>query len=224
MKRMMMMMIKGMHEWMNRCLKTHRHTKANQCHKLCMKLWSFVIVKNNNKAINRWWWWWWSSSLSYSSFYILHFILLYLIAYSLFLGKNPWSKWYYKIKYILLGHCTREWVKYSKRATLFLREVTRWVWLRYWSIFVWSRSKERVHQNGDILTHSCLKIFLMSVVWTCHTFENNFGMKHEFTNYLKESCRWSSEEQFFFKYFQNIAFVREISSKLSGGFGCYRHE
>ena len=27
-----------------------------------------------------------------------------------------------------------------------------------------------------------------------------------------------------FKYFLNIAFVREISSKLSGGCKCYRHE
>ena len=26
------------------------------------------------------------------------------------------------------------------------------------------------------------------------------------------------------KYFLNIAFVKEISPKLSGGFGCYRHE
>ena len=32
-------------------------------------------------------------------------------------------------------------------------------------------------------------IYLTCVVWTCHTLENNFGMKHEFAKYLKESCR-----------------------------------
>ena len=40
--------------------------------------------------------------------------------------------------------------------------------------------------------------------------------------YLKEQCGWSVDEQFFFKYFLNIAFVREILSKLSGSSGCYR--
>ena len=54
--------------------------------------------------------------------------------------------------------------------------------------------------------------------------DNNFGMKHGFAKYLKKICRWSSDEHFSFKYFLNIAFVREISQKLSGGFGCYRHE
>ena len=29
----------------------------------------------------------------------------------------------------------------------------------------------------------------VSVVWTCHTFENIFKMKHKFAKYLKESCR-----------------------------------
>ena len=46
-------------------------------------------------------------------------------------------------------------------------------------------------------------------------------MRHKLS--LKES-QWSSDEQFSSKYFLNIAFVREISPKLSGGFGCYRHE
>ena len=32
-------------------------------------------------------------------------------------------------------------------------------------------------------------IYLLIVVWTCHTFQNNLRMKHEFANYLKESCR-----------------------------------
>ena len=38
---------------MNDCLKAPRHTKAIQCHKNCVKKWSFVSVKNNNKAINK---------------------------------------------------------------------------------------------------------------------------------------------------------------------------
>ena len=46
----------------------------------------------------------------------------------------------------------------------------------------------------------------------------------KFAKYLKESCRLSSDEQFSFKYFLNIAFVREISPKLSGGFSCYGHK
>ena len=76
--------------------------------------------------------------------------------------------------------------------------------------------------NG--LTHLYLEIFLKNVVWTCQTFENNFGMKHKFAKYFKESCRQNSDELFLFKYFLNIAFVREISSKLSDGFSCYMHE
>ena len=40
-------------------------------------------------------------------------------------------------------------------------------------------------------------------------------MKRKFAKYLRESCRQSSDEQFSFKYFLNIAFVREISPKLT---------
>ena len=37
------------------------------------------------------------------------------------------------------------------------------------------------------LTHSYLEISLRSVIWTCHTFENNyFEIKHKFAKYLKE--------------------------------------
>ena len=39
-----------------------------------------------------------------------------------------------------------------------------------------------------------------------------------------ESCSWSPDKQFSFKYFQNMAFVIEISPKLPGGGGCYRPE
>ena len=34
------------------------------------------------------------------------------------------------------------------------------------------------NRNIALLTHSCLEIYLTSIVWTSHTFENNFGMKH----------------------------------------------
>ena len=37
--------------------------------------------------------------------------------------------------------------------------------------------------------NTCLKIYLTKVVWICQTFENNFGKKHTFTKYLKESYR-----------------------------------
>ena len=88
-----------------------------------------------------------------------------------------------------------------------------------------SRWHSSRHPLGVIwLTHSCLVIYLTKIVWTSHTFENDFGMKHEFVKYLKESCRWSSDEHFSFKYFPNIAFTRKIPPKLSGSFGCYRHE
>ena len=72
-----------------------------------------------------------------------------------------------------------------------------------------------ISQNFS-LTHSCLEIYLTNVVWTCHTFKNNFGMEHEFAKYSEESCIKSSEEQFSFKYLRNIHFVREISPKMSG--------
>ena len=32
------------------------------------------------------------------------------------------------------------------------------------------------------LTHSCLEIYLMNVVWNSHTFENNLRRKHKFEN------------------------------------------
>ena len=60
------------------------------------------------------------------------------------------------------------------------------------------------------IAHSCLQIYLTSVVRNCHTFESNFGMKLKFTNYLNETCRLSSDEQLPFKYFLDIAFVRKI--------------
>ena len=38
-------------------------------------------------------------------------------------------------------------------------------------------------------THRRLKIYMLSVVWTSHTFGDDFGMKHKFRKYLKERCR-----------------------------------
>ena len=70
------------------------------------------------------------------------------------------------------------------------------------------------------LTHSCPEIDSTSVIWTCHIFENNFGTKHKFTKYLKESCRQHFDEHFSFKYFRNIAFGRQMSPKLLGSFDC----
>ena len=69
-----------------------------------------------------------------------------------------------------------------------------------------------------------MEIYLTSVVWTCQTFRINLRMAQEFANYLVESYRQSSDEQFSFEYPPDIPFVREISAKLSGSFGCYRHE
>ena len=67
------------------------------------------------------------------------------------------------------------------------------------------------------LTYSYLQIFFKtSVVWTCQTFKNNFEIKHKFGKYLMEHCDYSSDEQFSFKYFLNITYVREISPKLPG--------
>ena len=40
------------------------------------------------------------------------------------------------------------------------------------------------HTWSDNLTQSCLEIYLTSVVWTGHTFENNLEKKHESTKYL----------------------------------------
>ena len=65
--------------------------------------------------------------------------------------------------------------------------------------------------QGLTLSYLCLQIYLASVVWTCHDFENNFGNEaYKFTDYLKETCRWSSNEQLPFKYFLDIAFFRYI--------------
>ena len=65
------------------------------------------------------------------------------------------------------------------------------------------------------LTHSCLKISSIGVVWTYDTFKDNFVTKLKFPKYLKKSCRLSSDEQFSFKYFLNTAFVGAIHHQNS---------
>ena len=71
---------------------------------------------------------------------------------------------------------------------------------------------------GDLLDHCHLHLS------GCHIFENNFRIKHKFAKYLKGSCGYSNGDKFSFKYFLYIAFVREISPRLSEDFGRYRHK
>ena len=62
----------------------------------------------------------------------------------------------------------------------------------------------------NFLTHSCLEIYMTSVVWTWNTFENYFGIRPQFTTYWN----WNYFEQLSFKYYLNVAFVREILPKI----------
>ena len=41
----------------------------------------------------------------------------------------------------------------------------------------------------DILTHSCLTVPLESFFWTLDTYDDNFGIKNNFTKYLKDTCK-----------------------------------
>ena len=56
------------------------------------------------------------------------------------------------------------------------------------------------------------------VVWFSDTFENIFGMGHDFTKYLMESFSLNLCEQFFLKYFHKYALFGELSPKLTGCF------
>ena len=49
------------------------------------------------------------------------------------------------------------------------------------------------------LTHSHLKDLMKIVVWIYGSFDNNFGLKKDFTKYLKESCWLSSKQHFSLK-------------------------
>ena len=63
-----------------------------------------------------------------------------------------------------------------------------------------------------------LRVPLESIVCYFHTFENNFGIKRIFTNYLKQSFCLPSDQPFPFKCFQENAFESKILPKLSGLF------
>ena len=82
--------------------------------------------------------------------------------------------------------------------TVEFREI--WVFLKeeIWDVcrkylFSWKyiTSKEHfiIKLSSSYLTHSCLGIYLTSVIWAFQTYQNNFPMKHIFTKYLKEGCR-----------------------------------
>ena len=73
------------------------------------------------------------------------------------------------------------------------------------------RVRETEHIN-----HSCLEFSLTSVVWTFRTFDDNFQKKHDFTKYLKEIFRISSDEHFSFKFFPTGAFIGKVLLKFPG--------
>ena len=55
--------------------------------------------------------------------------------------------------------------------------------------------------SGGKSTHSCRQISQTSVVWTLDTFKDNYGIKRNFTKYLKESCGLGYGQHFLIKYF-----------------------
>ena len=58
------------------------------------------------------------------------------------------------------------------------------------------------------------KYSLESVVRTFDTFQNNFGINHKFTKYLKESCGFDFNQHFSFKYFLKKCFCLIDFSKI----------
>ena len=65
---------------------------------------------------------------------------------------------------------------------------------------------------------------LTSVVWAYDSFENNLGINPKLEYNLKEVCWILFIKHLSFEYSFKNAFVREISAKELGSFGCYRHE
>ena len=51
-------------------------------------------------------------------------------------------------------------------------------------------------------------------VWMHDNFEDNFVIKRDFTKYLKESCSFSCDTHFPFKYFLEDNFFRKILANL----------
>ena len=64
-----------------------------------------------------------------------------------------------------------------------------------------------------------LSVSLEGIVCYSHNFENKFGIKHNFTKYLKESCCLASNEHFSFKYFQENVFLSKIFPNHQASFG-----
>ena len=65
-----------------------------------------------------------------------------------------------------------------------------------------------------------------SAIWTYQydTLENNLGVNHKSTTYLKVIYYIPSDQHFSLKYFLKIAFVRDAVSKYEGSQGRYKHE
>ena len=74
------------------------------------------------------------------------------------------------------------------------------------------------------LTYSCLEISLTSVVSSDDTFENNFGIKHEFTKDLKGSCHWVPIGIFPSNFLRKILWPQRYKQNTQGTFGKYRHK
>ena len=84
------------------------------------------------------------------------------------------------------------------------------------------------HQNCQAVFVHCehlwvnpftLKSSSGNIVCYFHTFENNLGLKRNFTKYLKEICFLSSDQHFSFKYFPKNAFVRKYFQNCQASFG-----
>ena len=94
------------------------------------------------------------------------------------------------------------------------------------SIFADRTQKTQTHGSfryGPMEAAECILFtpadLCANVVWTFHTFENNFIMKHLFKKYLKRSCGLGCDQHFFLKYYSKYNVVVKISPKLSG---CFR--
>ena len=62
------------------------------------------------------------------------------------------------------------------------------------------------------LTQSCLVAAMTIVVCSYHAFENNFGVNHKFTKYLKESFGVNSDHHFSSKIFSKNTLELIINS------------
>ena len=54
---------------------------------------------------------------------------------------------------------------------------------------------------------------LTSLVWTYDTWNSNFGIKHKFKKYLKESCWFSSDQHFLLNFLSKNAHVVKLLPK-----------